>query len=71
MLKKAYLDEQGQANGLKDLLKERDQTVRKYEQEVDSLSFRNQQLSKRVIFLQEELETAQTHSKKKNKVKLF
>jgi len=65
VLKKAYLDEQSESQKLKDILKERDQTVRKYEQEVDSLSFRNQQLSKRVIFLQEELETAQANSKKK------
>ncbi|XP_005100961.1 protein phosphatase 1 regulatory subunit 21 [Aplysia californica] len=69
VLKKAYLDEQGEVNNLKEVLKERDQTVRKYEQEVDSLSFRNQQLSKRVIFLQEELESAETSSKKKHKSK--
>ncbi|CAG5123238.1 unnamed protein product [Candidula unifasciata] len=67
VLKKAYLDEQGEVNQLKDVLKERDQTVRKYEQEVDSLTFRNQQLSKRVILLQEELETSEANSKKKNK----
>ena len=68
VLKKAYLDEQAKVTNLEGILKERDQTVRKYEQEVDSLTFRNQQLSKRVILLQEELETAQANSKKKSKV---
>ncbi|XP_055880322.1 protein phosphatase 1 regulatory subunit 21-like [Biomphalaria glabrata] len=68
VLKKAYLDEQGEVNQLKELLKERDQTVRKYEQEVDSLTFRNQQLSKRVIVLQEEAsETNGSKKKSKNK----
>ena len=67
-MKKAYLDEQAKVTNLEGILKERDQTVRKYEQEVDSLTFRNQQLSKRVILLQEELETAQANSKKKSKV---
>ncbi|GFN97039.1 protein phosphatase 1 regulatory subunit 21-like [Plakobranchus ocellatus] len=69
VLKKAYLDEQGEVNQLKDTLKERNQTVRKYEQEVDSLTFRNQQLSKRVVFLQEELDASEVNNKKKNKNK--
>ena len=68
VLKKAYLDEQGEAKQLKESLKEKSQTVRKFEQEVDSLTFRNQQLSKRVVFLQEELEASENNSKKKNKV---
>lgn len=40
-----------------DQLKQRDQSLRKQEQEMDSLSFRNQQLAKRVELLQEELAT--------------
>ncbi|OWF50404.1 protein phosphatase 1 regulatory subunit 21-like isoform X2 [Mizuhopecten yessoensis] len=67
VLKKAYLDEQGTSNDYKDQIKERDQALRKYEQEVDSLSFRNQQLSKRVLFLQEELDTVEATKKKKNR----
>ncbi|KAJ8308525.1 hypothetical protein KUTeg_013399 [Tegillarca granosa] len=66
VLKKAYLDEQSVSKDLKDQLKERELSVRKFEQEVDSLSFRNQQLSKRVLLLQDELEEAES-SKKKNK----
>lgn len=54
---------------LKEKLKECEQSIRKYEQEVDSLTFRNQQLSTRVLFLQEELDQAET-SKKKTKVDL-
>ncbi|XP_061173281.1 protein phosphatase 1 regulatory subunit 21-like [Saccostrea echinata] len=45
-------------------LKECEQSVRKYEQEVDSLTFRNQQLSTRVLILQEELDEAEANKKK-------
>lgn len=45
-------------------LKQRDQSLRKQEQEMDSLSFRNQQLAKRVELLQEELAVSETKSKK-------
>ena len=38
-----------------DELKQREQSLRRVEQEMDSLSFRNQQLAKRVELLQEEL----------------
>lgn len=40
---------------LQDELNERDKTIRKYEQEIDSYSFRNQQLEKRVSILQSDL----------------
>ena len=48
-------------------MKEKEQWSRKSQQEVDSLSFRNQQLSKRVMVLQDELETLESQ-KKKHKV---
>ncbi|XP_053375955.1 protein phosphatase 1 regulatory subunit 21-like isoform X1 [Mercenaria mercenaria] len=67
VLKKAYLDEQAAHNELKNEFKEREQTVRKFEQEVDSLSFRNQQLSSRCSFLQDELEAADSKKKHKHK----
>ena len=38
-----------------DELQMKDQTIRKSDQEIDSLAFRNTQLEKRVGFLQEEL----------------
>ncbi|KAM3605811.1 uncharacterized protein V6R79_005124 [Siganus canaliculatus] len=55
VLKKAVVDEQANSVALKEQLKQRDQSLRKQEQEMDSLSFRNQQLAKRVELLQEEL----------------
>lgn len=47
-----------------DQLKQRDQSLRKQEQEMDSLSFRNQQLAKRVELLQEELAVCEAKGKK-------
>ncbi|KAH3853404.1 protein phosphatase 1 regulatory subunit 21-like [Dreissena polymorpha] len=67
VLKKAFLDEQSSHNELKCSFKESEQTVRKFEQEVDSLKFRNQQLSTRCSLLQDELDSFE--SKKKNKHK--
>ncbi|XP_068424499.1 protein phosphatase 1 regulatory subunit 21 isoform X2 [Clinocottus analis] len=55
VLKKAVVDEQANSVSFKEQLKQRDQSLRKQEQEMDSLSFRNQQLAKRVELLQEEL----------------
>uniref|UniRef100_A0A8C6L268 Protein phosphatase 1 regulatory subunit 21 n=1 Tax=Nothobranchius furzeri TaxID=105023 RepID=A0A8C6L268_NOTFU len=64
VLKKAVVDEQGNSASLKDQLKQRDQSLRKQEQEMDSLSFRNQQLAKRVELLQEELAACEAKGKK-------
>lgn len=59
MLKKAVVEEQSRNAELRDLLKEREQSLRKAAQEVDSLAFRNQQLERRVAVLQEEFEIIQ------------
>ncbi|XP_067278450.1 protein phosphatase 1 regulatory subunit 21 [Pseudorasbora parva] len=67
VLKKAVLDEQTSSNSLKDELKQKEQSLRKVEQEMDSLSFRNQQLTKRVELLQEELLTESRGRRSKNK----
>ncbi|XP_046575666.1 protein phosphatase 1 regulatory subunit 21-like [Haliotis rubra] len=67
VLKKAYIDEQAESEKLTLTVKEKDQSIRKLEQEVDSLVFRNQQLSKRVLFLQEDLEQIESSKKKKGK----
>lgn len=68
VLKKAVVDEQSSCNSLKDELKQKEQSLRRVEQEMDSLSFRNQQLMKRVELLQEELLLSESKSKKsKNK----
>ncbi|TKS85428.1 Protein phosphatase 1 regulatory subunit 21 [Collichthys lucidus] len=64
VLKKAVVDEQANSLSLKEQLKQRDQSLRKQEQEMDSLSFRNQQLAKRVELLQEELAVSEAKGKK-------
>jgi hypothetical protein len=43
---------------LNEILRQRDQILRKSESETESLQFRNQQLAKRVEILQDELERA-------------
>uniref|UniRef100_A0A4W5M167 Protein phosphatase 1 regulatory subunit 21 n=1 Tax=Hucho hucho TaxID=62062 RepID=A0A4W5M167_9TELE len=53
---------------LQEQVKQREQSLRKVEQEMDSLTFRNQQLAKRVELLQEELSASEAKGKKsKNK----
>uniref|UniRef100_A0A672JFT8 Protein phosphatase 1 regulatory subunit 21 n=1 Tax=Salarias fasciatus TaxID=181472 RepID=A0A672JFT8_SALFA len=64
VLKKGVVDEQANSASLKEQLKQRDQSLRKQEQEMDSLSFRNQQLAKRVELLQEELAASEARGKK-------
>jgi protein phosphatase 1 regulatory subunit 21 len=59
VLKKAVVEEQTRNSELRDVLKEREQSLRKVEQEMDSLTFRNQQLTKRVTVLQDELDLMQ------------
>lgn len=47
------LDEQARNAELREQLKEKEVELRRAEQELDSLNFRNQQLTKRVTVLQE------------------
>ncbi|XP_031562116.1 protein phosphatase 1 regulatory subunit 21-like [Actinia tenebrosa] len=56
VLKKAVIEEQEKTKTLQETAKQKDQSIRKYEQEIDSLQFRNDQLSKRVGILQDELD---------------
>ncbi|KAM4693382.1 protein phosphatase 1 regulatory subunit 21 [Discoglossus pictus] len=67
VLKKAVVDEQANSTALKEQLKMKDQSLRKQQQEMDSLTFRNQQLAKRVELLQEELSVMETKGKKSKK----
>ncbi|RZF42502.1 hypothetical protein LSTR_LSTR004421 [Laodelphax striatellus] len=67
VLKKAVIDEQKINSELKEALRQLEQSSRKSEQEIDSLAFRNQQLTRRVAVLQDELEMQQYNKKKKNK----
>ncbi|KAI4468227.1 smooth muscle myosin heavy chain-related [Holotrichia oblita] len=56
VLKKAVLDEQSKILELKEIIKEQEQRIRKHDQEMDSLTFRNGQLTKRIAVLQQELQ---------------
>ncbi|KAL0869343.1 hypothetical protein ABMA27_007598 [Loxostege sticticalis] len=69
VLKKGVLDEQAKSNELRDLLKEKEKSLRRGELEIDSLTFRNQQLTRRVSVLQDELEALQLKLTKKSKSK--
>ncbi|KAJ0173793.1 hypothetical protein K1T71_010942 [Dendrolimus kikuchii] len=69
VLKKGVLDEQAKYNELRDNLKEKDKALRKGELEIDSLTFRNQQLTRRVSVLQDELDALQFKLTKKSKSK--
>nr|XP_032812128.1 protein phosphatase 1 regulatory subunit 21 isoform X1 [Petromyzon marinus]XP_032812129.1 protein phosphatase 1 regulatory subunit 21 isoform X1 [Petromyzon marinus] len=64
VLKRAVVDEQEASGVFKEQLKGREQSVRRLEQEMDSLTFRNQQLAKRVELLQGELESMEKRGKK-------
>ncbi|KAK3865309.1 hypothetical protein Pcinc_029079 [Petrolisthes cinctipes] len=64
VLKKALLEEQTKSSQLSDVMKSRDQVLRKAEQENDSLSFRNQQLTKRLTLLQEDLDEIESKTKR-------
>lgn len=64
VLKKAVIEEQTRNADIRNQLKEKEVELRRAEQELDSLTFRNQQLTKRVTVLQEELDKAQNKSKK-------
>ncbi|XP_064091638.1 protein phosphatase 1 regulatory subunit 21-like [Macrobrachium nipponense] len=63
VLKKHIIEEQGKATELTDSLKNRDQLLRKAQGENESLIFRNQQLTKRLTLLQEDLDELQTKKK--------
>uniref|UniRef100_A0A8D2PTB3 Protein phosphatase 1 regulatory subunit 21 n=1 Tax=Zosterops lateralis melanops TaxID=1220523 RepID=A0A8D2PTB3_ZOSLA len=66
-LKKGVVDEQANSASLKEQLKMKDQSLRKLQQEMDSLTFRNQQLAKRVELLQDELALSEARGKKNKK----
>jgi len=59
VLKKAVLDEQSKNVELTETLQTKDQSLRKLEQESDSLTFRNKQLEKRIEVLQGELNSVE------------
>lgn len=66
MLRKALLEEQAKSSTLRDQLKQKETTVRRAEQEIDSLGFRNKQLEHRVASLQDELVKSEARKKDKD-----
>lgn len=63
VLKKGVLEEQERNTVLTEQAHEKDTQLRKYESEMEGVLFRNQQLSRRVNILQEEIDAHQTKSK--------
>lgn len=60
------LEEQAKSSTLRDQLKQKETTVRRAEQEIDSLGFRNKQLEHRVASLQDELVKSEARKKDKD-----
>lgn len=67
VLKKAVLDEQAKNAEVTGILKNLEQTVRKRDQEMESITFRNDQLTKRIAVLQQDLQTSNSVKKGKHK----
>ncbi|XP_064554791.1 protein phosphatase 1 regulatory subunit 21 [Drosophila montana] len=69
VLKKAVLDEQAKEASLREQLQQSATSLRRTEQEVDSLGFRNKQLESRVSQLQQELAVHDQAHKKKEPIR--
>ncbi|XP_038607200.1 protein phosphatase 1 regulatory subunit 21 [Tachyglossus aculeatus] len=67
VLKKGVVDEQANSAVLKEQVKMKDQSLRKLQQEMDSLNFRNLQLTRRVELLQQELALGEPRGRKNKK----
>ncbi|XP_004518122.1 uncharacterized protein LOC101448378 [Ceratitis capitata] len=63
VLRKAVLDEQSKGENLREQLRQSETALRRSEQEVDSLGFRNRQLEHRVSVLQDEIATREGRTK--------
>lgn len=66
MLKRALIEEQNKSSCLRETLRIRETSLRRVEQEVDSLGFRNKQLEHRVATLQEDFERESKGKSNKN-----
>lgn len=69
VLKRAVLDEQSKSSTLRESIRAKETALRRAEQEVDSLSFRNKQLEVRVASLQDDLVQDTKKSSKVTKTK--
>jgi len=68
VLKKGVLDEQEKSSVLSEQLNDRETQIRRQESETEGILFRNQQLTRRVNVLQEEIDTLNTKPKSKWKL---
>lgn len=67
VLKRAVLEEQNKNSALRESFRLKETNLRRVEQELDSLNFRNKQLEYRVASLQDDLSNVGKNSKTKNK----
>lgn len=67
VLKRAVIEEQNKSGVLRETLRIKDQSLRRAENELDSLNFRNKQLEHRVSNLQDDLQHNHVPGKDKNK----
>lgn len=65
VLKKAVVDEQAKNNEMNELIRTKNQIIRKVDQEMEALKFRNSQLTVRITVLQDELDSQNNVSRKK------
>ena len=64
VVKRAVVDEQTKNQELSEVLRERELSLRKKQQEMDAIGFRNQQLTKRIMVLQDEIDKKASSSGK-------
>lgn len=67
VLRRAVLEEQSKNSNLKETLRSKEISLRRTEQEVDSLCFRNEQLLRRVSTLQDDLDSEIKNKKHKRR----
>lgn len=67
VLRRAVLEEQSKNSNLKETLRSKEICLRRTEQEVDSLCFRNEQLLRRVSTLQDDLDSEIKNKKHKRR----
>lgn len=60
------MEEQAKSSSLRDQLKQKETILRRAEQELDSLGFRNKQLELRVASLQDDFATSEARKKEKD-----
>lgn len=68
-MKKAFLSEQSKSASLRETLRQKETQLRRSEAEADSLNFRNKQMERRIIALQEDF-SKESNKKQSSKEKV-